>query len=366
MTVRDCLLGDAYRFLKSPCPTGLSEMQAGARDQYLKEMHGSGSYTTVRECPYCGYGDFTKISEVDARGLPADIVICDGCGGCFKSNVLSVAASGDYYAKISRRMRGKPGSNDRLFNERVQQQGYPRYHFINSLIRLDPARDTVAELGCSDGANLYPWKQNCFRVHGMDFDAEMVRFGRGKGLDLIEGDISGYRPSGDKPKLIIMSHVLEHAADLNSLLKVVSEAMGPEGYLFIEVPGVRGQGIGRPLNYMDIEHNYYFDAATLAMALKRSSLEAVYIDEYIRAVCVRKGRPLDARRLSGGGIIADVTGIILGLVAGRRRSLLDLMKEGEKNSFRLRLIRKSGMPELHYRSLYASIIKEGKSIEDIQ
>lgn len=325
--VKEMLLGGGYRFDAGSFPASLSASQKDARQLFLDEIHAKGRYLPVDKCPFCGASNFVKISERDARGLPSEIVICDSCGGCFKSKILAPEANRYHYENISYILRGKdrsPEAVEKLFNRRVKDFAYPRYSFIRHFVKLEPGKDLIVEFGCGDGANLVPWKKDGFRVLGIDFDPGMVEFGRGKGLDLVVSDFMTYDFAGRRPRLVILSHLLEHAADVNAVLKRIYSVLDPHGYLFIEVPGIRGQGLGKPLFSFDVEHNFYFELKSLSGALGRNLFGMVYGDEYIRVLC----RPAPAATMD----------FSRGNEAGPKA--LDLLKEAEAGSIRTRLLNK--------------------------
>lgn len=368
--IRDGLLGSGYRFSGSSVPPGISDQQIEARADYLAKIHRADSYIDVSSCPFCGHGDFTRISEIDARGLPSDIVICEGCGGCFKSRILGPEANRFYYENISRRLRGKSEPLEDLFWNRVNSQGYPRYYFVKHFLSLRPGRDMVAEFGCHDGANLYPWKENGFEVLGVDLDGKMVEFGKNKGLDLVKDDFLKFSFTGKRPKLIILSHVLEHVSNINAAVEKIAADIKPDGYIFIEVPGVRGQGLGRPLNYFDVEHNYYFDAVSLNRVMENHSLKAFYKDEYIRFLCTPMQNK-DIEDEGPGGISTDrvraaIAGSILKMVNVGNGRLFDIMKEGEENTLKIRILNKLKISEVYFKSRYFCLMKGAKKDVDRQ
>ncbi len=333
------LLGPGYRYGPSTETAPLSSGQKEAREEFLKEIDSKGLYTAVRFCPFCGNEACTQISETDARGLPCDIAVCDRCGGCFKLKVFTKEAAALHYGRISYRLRGKDpsaGAVERLFWDRVRMFAYPRYNFIRRFVKLEPGRDLVAEFGCGDGANLMPWKKNGFDVAGVEYDPAMCRFGRDKGIDLVSADFMTYEFGARKPKLVILSHFLEHVADVSAVLARVHSVISPGGRVFIEVPGARVHGIRKPLSGFDVEHNYYFDLGSLSGVLEKNGFKLDYGDEFIRVVCAAGGAATAPRRERPG--------------YGR---LADLMREAEKGSLRIKL--SDRFNNVYYRLRYAAI-----------
>lgn len=337
MRITKDLLSPEYRYDATRVPSGLTAAQRDARERFLKEVHKDSSYTVLEACPFCGHEASTQISEVDAKGLPCDVAICDNCQGCFKLKVFTPAAAAFHYEKISYLLRGKDRSEtavEKLFQERVKSFAYPRYYFIRHFTKLKQGSDVVAEFGCGDGANLYPWKKNGFDVIGIEFDPAIADFGRRKGLEIISGDFVMHDFNNKRPKLVILSHLLEHVSDLGAVLRRIHSVIGPQGYLFIEVPGIRVQGMGKPLSSFDVEHNYYFDLKALSSALEKSSFDIEHGDEFIRVICKPvEVVPPDRRKKAG------------------RARLIDVMKEAEASSLSMKILNRWN--NAYYRFYYS-------------
>jgi ubiquinone/menaquinone biosynthesis C-methylase UbiE len=93
-----------------------------------------------------------------------------------------------------------------------------------------------------------PWKENGFDVLGIEYDRDMCRFGCEKGMDLVSADFMTHEFDGKKPKLVILSHFLEHVTDISAVLTRIRSVACPGGKIFIEVPGARVHGIRKPLS----------------------------------------------------------------------------------------------------------------------
>ena len=331
----------------------------------MEEVHRKNKYITIIECPYCANKSFIKISEVEGRGLPSDIVICEHCDGCFKSSILNNEANRYYYEKISYILRGKALSEkgiEKLFRKRVREFATGRYYFISHFIKLNRELDFIVELGCNDGANLFPWFKNGFSVLGIELDSIMVEFGCKKGLNLTKADFMEYNFTDQKPKLIILSHFLEHVGDVNITLIKLLKILQPNGYLFIEVPGIKTQGVVNSLSYFDIEHNYNFDLGSLTRLLKKYHFRIIYADDYMRVLCT----PLQAQNttaqkyvaLSIEKIKAYALKRFINMFNFKEGTLLGLLQQGATNNFKIRIINK--LKALYYKYYYASIVKSEK------
>lgn len=369
MTVKDMLLSERYRLKEGYAPYQLSGPQVEARNLFLEEIHKKNRYVHITACPYCGNQNFIKISEVNKRNLPSDIVICDSCDGCFKSTILDPEVTRYYYEKISHILVGKSISQSELeerLEKRIQLFAYPRYWFFSHFIELNPNSDLIAELGCNDGANLVPWKENGFCVVGIDLDSRMVEFGKKKGLNLIKGDVLNYEFKGKRPKLIILSHVLDHMADVNAVFNRIAKILEPNGYVFIETPNIRTHGLVNPLRYFDVEFNYCFDLNSLSRVLKKHSFNILYADEYTRLLCTsgRDGSIPEDKPIpfSLDKFKASLFKRFIDIMNFHDKKLYDLLKEGERGSIKIRLFSK--LQTLYLDSLYKAITN-GKRGSDV-
>lgn len=359
------LLNEKYRFKEDFIPKGLTQSQLDARKLFLEELHKKNKYIYIKNCPYCGNVNFTKISEVDKRGIPSDIVICNNCDGCFKSTVLHSEAAQYYYRKISARLRGKEFSNKELdlsFEKRKELFAYQRYNFISHFIDLNPREDLIMEFGCYDGANLAPWKEYGFCVLGIDLDSNMVEFGKSKGLNLINTDIMTYEHNGKRPKLIILSHVLGHVTDINTVLNKLRAILQPDGYVFIETPNIRLHGSKQAIKYFDVEFNYCFDLASIIRVLENHRFNIIYKDEYIHLLCTpRENRNIHVQELPLfhlDRIKISPFKLITRIFSLNDVRLYGLLKKGEDNNLKIKIFRK--LQRLYLFFQYNSIAKRIK------
>jgi SAM-dependent methyltransferase len=361
--IRDGVISERYRFRTESALPGEAAGLNAYKD-YMREVHAKNRYVDIDNCPYCGYTGFTRISEVDARGLPADIVICDSCRGCFKRKILDARAVNYYYADISYELRGKDLSADgieRLFWERVKRFAVPRKNFICHFAGFRAGRDLIMELGCNDGANLYPWHRDGFDVLGVELDEKMVRFGRDKGLNILHGDLSGYSSSGKRPKLVILSHVLEHVSDVGRILDGIFNMIYPDGYLFVEVPGIRSQALRDPLAYFDAEHNYNFDLSSITRLMKQHPFRILYGDEYIRLLATPSRNTDPEPQRAGNQLFRNMALQFLngaiGLFHVKDADLAQLLKKGDSGALNVRMLSK--LRTLYFMTYYSSYKSNG-------
>jgi len=217
----------------------------------------------------------------------ADIVICDICSGCFRLQKWSKEFSKTYYQLESRVYRDKKTSDlGKMFQERYQKISKPRFNFISHFLNLNPHSDLICEVGAYDGVNLYPWKLAGFETLGFELDVETSKIAKSYEISMIDEDFLKYNFK-KLPKLIILSHVLEHLDDLKAYFLKFKEILAPTGILFVEVPGIRSEGFGHLNSYFDVEHVCHFEKKTLKHLFEKNGFSMMYGDEYIRSFFVR-------------------------------------------------------------------------------
>lgn len=112
-----------------------------------------------------------------------------------------------------------------------------RYRRISRLLGKDSKE--VLDLGCGDGFLSCMLAQTGHKVDAMDISLERLKKFKGKAKELGIVQISGSVFEYDFPKyydIVIMSEVIEHLEDYNSILKKVCSILKPGGRLIIAVP----------------------------------------------------------------------------------------------------------------------------------
>jgi len=342
--IAERLLTQRHRFREVAIPKDLTHSQLSARRLFLEKIHNQNSYIKLNSCPYCGARSFTKISEIERRGLPCSVVICYSCDGCFGLTVLNDQANRYHYENVSYLLRGKEIEDDKLdklFWERVEHLAYGRYNFISAFSNFNPGEDLIVELGCNDGANLYPWQEAGFETIGVELNPRLAEFAKEKGIKVLRGDLMECDFGKSKPKLIILTHVLEHVRDISATLKKLSGILDSQGCIFIESPGIRVQGTGNSLEYFDIEHNYNFDLKSLTGLIKKYGFKIIYADEFIRLLCTPKNNPLNPepkiRLFSLNKIKSGFFRCLSNMLSNKNEQLYDLLRAGERRSLKTRL-----------------------------
>ncbi|MFH2033710.1 MAG: class I SAM-dependent methyltransferase [Candidatus Margulisiibacteriota bacterium] len=254
-----------------------------------------------KQCPLCSARHFMAVAQKDRQGLPLETLICEACGLVFSGSYFSQKSAAEYYGKYCNVSKNGGRSAEEMFKSRTHPEAYCwlRHKWIKEKLGKDLSKiNTVVEIGCNDGCNLLPFHEDGKTVVGCDFDENRMGPGRKLGMTLLVGDIKSILETGVKADLIILSHVMEHLTDIDLFLQQLKQVLAPGGVVYIEVPGLKYWN--RPLKdtitdnwiksgndllgYLQLEHNYCFEWATLELFLRRNGYLPVAHDEFVRSL----------------------------------------------------------------------------------
>jgi SAM-dependent methyltransferase len=207
----------------------------------------------------CGSENFDLVSTYDRNRTYQPIVLCRECGlmQChprFTEETNYWFYNSDFYRELY-----KPGGfkvpSPEEFIEIAKARDPLRERALKG---LDRSRvKSVAEVGCSNGMNLYGFHQEGLEVFGCDYSPAMIALGCSMGMDLQVGSVE--LMDDRKFDLIILSHVLEHFRDPVGEVVKIMEHLNEGGALYIEVPDARAFFVSSLQN----AHLYYSTPKTL-------------------------------------------------------------------------------------------------------
>ncbi|MFX0163680.1 MAG: class I SAM-dependent methyltransferase, partial [Candidatus Hodarchaeota archaeon] len=145
----------------------------------------------------------------------------------------------------------------------------------------------VFDVGTGAGGTLFPFLQAGWRVIGVDVERQYLDYGRSKGLELHEGSFDFFMNRGLKADLLILCHVFEHLEDLDQAVSKIRQCLKPNGFVYIEVPGIFNISSAYEnnfLRYLQNAHLYHFSLQTLSNVLRENGFELVYGTEYVKSI----------------------------------------------------------------------------------
>lgn len=248
-------------------------------------------------CPACGSTTALLVAEIDRVGFPCSTLICTDCELVFNNSFLLNPV--EYYEHTFANEKWKEPEENFLKRTAPEAYTWKRLAYIVSKLGSDFQKiRSVMEIGCADGANLYPYHAFGLAISGFDYDEDFLNAGRRRGLNLIQGDFSS---SDEQYDLILLVHVFEHMLALDDVANQVARLLKPGGWVYVEVPGIRNWNRLRKdlkqedgyvssndfLGYLQYQHNYHFDLAHLFRFWQRNGFELVQGDEWCRMILKR-------------------------------------------------------------------------------
>jgi 2-polyprenyl-3-methyl-5-hydroxy-6-metoxy-1,4-benzoquinol methylase len=272
----------------------LNPVQQQTKQKVIEKINNKQYvFEGVKQCVICKKEDFIVLAEKDRYGFKLNTVICDNCGLVFTNPRFNEESYNKFYEEDYRDLYvGKPGRFDILFDSQYKH-GKEIHEFITSHFPLPSC--SVVEVGVGAGGILGYFKDKGFKVWGVDFDEDHLEYGREKGLDLFFGSIDQLVKRKTKADLVIYSHVFEHILDLKKELGKIREILNKNGYVYIEVPGIKNLDRNYELDflkYIQNAHVYNFSLTSLTNILKQAGFELVCGNEEVKAVFKLGGRDL--------------------------------------------------------------------------
>jgi len=231
------------------------------------------------ECLLCGHSHTHLIAEQGQFGWPTYVSICENCGLVFlnprwtKEDYLHFYASeyDQFYRFDESQAKEKELRKAKVVWKRLQAHAPAQF-------------SSALDIGCGLGWNLYNLSQEIpgIQMAGIEpSDSCAEHFVGEIGGELIARDVDSdwHLAHQGQYDLVVFRHVLEHLLDPIATLKKVSQAMSPQGVLYIAVPDMMHPDGSLSDFWFRCVHTYYFSKTTLARVAAQAGLQAVAIKE---------------------------------------------------------------------------------------
>ena len=249
-----------------------------------KISSGFYKFTKLTDCPCCNNSQFETIAEYDRYGFYNPNVICKDCGLIFSNPMWTEESVSDFYEHHYRTIYSWGALKSIKETFKSFEDSSRILTTINDMIPLD-SKMKILEVGCGGGWHLKKFKDNNFNnLTGIDLGSDYINYGKERyNIDLQNTAIDKLSDTYD---LIILSHLLEHIIDLDSFIQQLSQRINPQGYLYIELPGIlmTGYTYGKLNRSLQNAHTYYFTLATLTNIMNKNGFSLVKGDEWIQSV----------------------------------------------------------------------------------
>ena len=208
-----------------------------------------------------------------------EVVICRECGFAYADNLPDQVALDKHYT-----------------NSHMNSEEPARYDLsLKNMLRFLQRRDRILDIGCGAGHLLNLIKAQGYEcVVGLDpSEAACQAARRQYGLDVFQGSLFDALDLG-RFDFIILSHVLEHIAELPGFISELHKLLNDEGRVYVEVPDAHNFILSvepnAPLGWMyekDLlahfapEHVNFFSLASLQNLMTRLGFQKLWAESQV-------------------------------------------------------------------------------------
>lgn len=237
--------------------------------------------TALRACPICDNRQIEllhhqKFVLPEGNILPDafDVVWCPVCGFAYADTPAQQEDYDRYYAAFSKYEDNETstgGGGSEWDARRLRQTAV-------ALAAIVPERESrIIDIGCANGGLLGELKNLGYR-NLLAVDPSPACVANARSLYDLEAATGSIREMPDgigQFDLVILSHVLEHVADLQATLRDLIRLLRPGGRLYIEVPDASRyrEFLLAPFQDFNTEHINHFSLAALRNLFARHGFE---------------------------------------------------------------------------------------------
>lgn len=102
-----------------------------------------------------------------------------------------------------------------------------------------PLGDPVLDVGCNTGETLVALRELGHAAVGLEPNPYAAAIARERGFEVIEQPVGGAALPGGHFGTVLLSHVLEHVRDPESVLRSLRQSLRPDGVAVVAVPNAR-------------------------------------------------------------------------------------------------------------------------------
>jgi len=246
---------------------------------------------------------------------PVDVYMCVACGHVQHLDVIDPAVLWDSYTYYSGNAKGMP-EHFREMADKMLARAVP------------PPGALVVDIGSNDGSLLKPFRDQGFRVLGVDPATEVARRANEDGIptirELMSLDLAKrIRAEHGPAHLVAAFNVFAHADDLGEMVDCVRELLAPDGLFFFEAQYLLDIIDGVLIATIFHEHMSHHSVKPLVGFLARHGLELVAV----KRAPIQHGSLIGTVQLAGGP--AKVEPSVAALVAledGRALDRIDTLR----------------------------------------
>jgi len=233
-------------------------------------------------CNLCGADHYNIVGRKGRYNIPVINVICKNCGLVYVNPRFDKKEHKKYYSSDKyKKIYFKVNQPTEDLLEWSMKRAKKNYDFFDTNInfkRLKKKVKKILDIGCSDGAMLYYFKNKGWQVSGIEPSAEFAKYGKVKyGLDIKNEVFEEIKYPKNYFDLISLVHTLEHVRNPEKTLKKSRELLNKDGFIYIEVPNIYRPEQSIKYFFQDA-HLYSFSPTTITSLLNKVGLEIIKIN----------------------------------------------------------------------------------------
>lgn len=224
----------------------------------------------------------------EAPRFPIDMYMCEDCGHVQQSDVIDPKVLWNSYTYFSGEAKGMPE------------------HFRNIASKIvgdvNPPKDAlVIDIGSNDGSLLKPFKEEGYRVIGIDPATEVAARANAAGIqtfnELMSLDLAKKIRQDHGPAHVVCAfNVFAHADDLGEMVDCVRTMLAPDGIFYFEAQYLLDIIDGVLIATIFHEHMSHHSVAPLVSFLDRHGLELIDVTRSK----IQHGSIIGAVQIKGG------------------------------------------------------------------
>ncbi len=192
-------------------------------------------------CPSCKKKGELKLSSLyDSRfGIPGrwSIYVCKNCLEWFTVPRPSQKELTQYYENFYNFIGSKTPFYNKLRIKILNSKIYKFWLMIDGDISffLQQGTGNLLDIGCNEGRTLELYKNNGYKVQGIELNSIAAASARKKGFEVFCGQINNFDKK-EEFDVVVLSNVLEHELNPNEMLWKVNSALKMNGEIWLSFP----------------------------------------------------------------------------------------------------------------------------------
>lgn len=248
---------------------------------HLNSLLDENNIFLNRSCILCSNDNFESIAKTDRYGLKYYTGICIDCGLTQQYKYPNKKFINLFYEKFYNDLYAFFKDPEERFISQFNSAKY-KFDILSKYINFDKCR-SVLEIGCGAGGILSFFQSKNCEVIGVDYENDHLEYARKKNVKAY----SNYEKINSKFDIIILSHVLEHLVNVDSILNICKKLIKKDGLIYVEVPSI--ESISKHYNYdlrnfLHIAHVTHFTKNTFVNFINLKGFKIKYVNNYIHSV----------------------------------------------------------------------------------